>query len=713
MIIYSMKGGKKMKKFKIILQRNQYDCGVACLKMLLGYYGIEASMAKLRQYSGTDYSGTSVRGMFEAGKRYGLNMALSSIEKTIEQNNFPFIVLEKKKSNSIHYLVVETIQNNKVKMIDPDKGREELEYNDFLKLVYDKVIIIEQLKKVSNDSEISLSSFIIELLKNNKTNFLLITILSMFVMFFGIGSSIIYQFVYDSAILKNNKLLLYQLTGCFVIFILGKCIVNYFRQKLVLVLSKKLDESMFFETFAKITYLPEDVLQNIMSGELISRMDDLNIIRDTISSFAIQLTLDMGLGIFAGIIMFQINKYLFFIAILFISIEYFSTLLFKNKLISYSEVLMKNAANYKSNLIEDINFHEKIKCFNLQQIVLKRITKVFDEYIDSSVVLGNEVSKQLLVQEAINNLANILIVSIGGVLVIERVMSLGQIMSFIALQSYLSIPFSSFFQSFSKIQSSKVSFERIQDVIESVPEEYKGEKLSFNSVIKFQNVSFRYNFREKILDDINLEILFGKTTGIIGESGSGKTTIAKLLLQLYSNVDGSIYVDGKDFRLFDKTSIRSEIGYVSQNDSFFSGTVLDNFKIMNPKISNEEIEYICKGVGIFDHIIKLPKKFETIINSNGKDFSTGQKQRLLLALILSRHPSILILDEATANLDLETEKKVMHFIKSIPNITIIFITHRRSSLYYCDYLYEIISKKVFPISNNKLSIKQMENGGDL
>lgn len=238
MIIYSMKGGKKMKKFKIILQRNQYDCGVACLKMLLGYYGIEASMAKLRQYSGTDYSGTSVRGMFEAGKRYGLNMALSSIEKTIEQNNFPFIVLEKKKSNSIHYLVVETIQNNKVKMIDPDKGREELEYNDFLKLVYDKVIIIEQLKKVSNDSEISLSSFIIELLKNNKTNFLLITILSMFVMFFGIGSSIIYQFVYDSAILKNNKLLLYQLTGCFVIFILGKCIVNYFRQKLVWVYQK-------------------------------------------------------------------------------------------------------------------------------------------------------------------------------------------------------------------------------------------------------------------------------------------------------------------------------------------------------------------------------------------------------------------------------------------------------------------------------------------
>ena len=150
-----MKGGKKMKKFKIILQRNQYDCGVACLKMLLGYYGIEASMAKLRQYSGTDYSGTSVRGMFEAGKRYGLNMALSSIEKTIEQNNFPFIVLEKKKSNSIHYLVVETIQNNKVKMIDPDKGREELEYNDFLKLVYDKVIIIEQLKKQRNDSEIT------------------------------------------------------------------------------------------------------------------------------------------------------------------------------------------------------------------------------------------------------------------------------------------------------------------------------------------------------------------------------------------------------------------------------------------------------------------------------------------------------------------------------------------------------------------------------
>ena len=366
----------------------------------------------------------------------------------------------------------------------------------------------------------------------------------MFVMFFGIGSSIIYQFVYDSAILKNNKLLLYQLTGCFVIFILGKCIVNYFRQKLVLVLSKKIDESMFFETFAKITYLPEEVLQNIMSGELISRMDDLNIIRDTISSFAIQLTLDMGLGLFAGIIMFQINKYLFFIAILFISIEYFSTLLFKNKLISYSEVLMKNAANYKTNLIEDINFHEKIKYFNLQQIVLKRITKVFDEYIDSSVVLGNEVSKQLLVQEAINNLSNILIVSIGGVLVIEKVMSLGQIMSFIALQSYLSIPFSSFFQSFSKIQSSKVSFERIQDVIESVPEEYEGEKLSFSSVIKFQNVSFRYNFRGKILDDVNLEILFGKTTGIIGESGSGKSTLIDIIMDPEKYVfDGNVEME--------------------------------------------------------------------------------------------------------------------------------------------------------------------------
>ena len=239
------------------------------------------------------------------------------------------------------------------------------------------------------------------------------------------------------------------------------------------------------------------------------------------------------------------------------------------------------------------------------------------------------------------------------------------------------------------IQTAIVAAERLNDILE-IPVE-KNDVTSSNTElmgdVEFDNITFRYGYREAIIKDLSIKIPCGSKVAIVGESGSGKTTLMKLLMAFYSPEKGTIRIAGKDLADFNPNSIRDKISYVSQNVFFFSDSIKNNLIMGNHDLTDEDIKKACKLAMADDFIESLPMGYGTILSENASNLSGGQRQRLAIARALLRKPEIMILDEATSNLDTVTEKSIKSTIFDVTKgITTFIIAHRLSTIKNCDLI---------------------------
>ena len=260
-------------------------------------------------------------------------------------------------------------------------------------------------------------------------------------------------------------------------------------------------------------------------------------------------------------------------------------------------------------------------------------------------------------------------------------LSIGEVFALNMLVSFMLVPITDFSQLFEKYNNSKIAFERVEEIMMAEPELKGGERNVTDTVenIEIENLFFSYHgSTKKVLKNINLEIEPSEKIAIVGETGSGKSTLIKLLLRLYNPLSGEIRLNGINISKFEMNEFRNQIGYVSQTPFLFNGTIKENITI-GGIFSEEKINEICKSVGIDEFIKKLPNGINTIVQENGKSLSGGQRQRICIAQALIKNPKILILDEATSNLDAFSEKKVFDAIAKLDNTIVIMVTHRLSS----------------------------------
>ena len=245
------------------------------------------------------------------------------------------------------------------------------------------------------------------------------------------------------------------------------------------------------------------------------------------------------------------------------------------------------------------------------------------------------------------------------------------------------------------LQSAMVAADRLGEILDleaekSVDEDKKINPTTLNGEITFQNVDFRYGTRQLILNDINMKIGKGEKIALVGESGSGKTTIAKLLMNFYQCEKGEVILNSYNIKDINREALRDKIAYISQDAFFFSGTIKENLEFANPGATYEEIIEICKYAQIHEFINNLPTRYDTMLEENATNISGGQRQRLAIARALLRKPEILIMDEATSNLDSITEKAIERTIEECTkNVTAVIIAHRLSTIMRCDRIYVI------------------------
>ncbi|AVL42680.1 peptidase domain-containing ABC transporter [Streptobacillus moniliformis] len=589
-----------------------------------------------------------------------------------------------------HYVVIQNINKDKIVISDLAKGVLEYNLEDFYKFWTGILILIDKtmdIKKI-NINKIDFWTFF-KSIKLQKILIYNIIIISFIILFLGIFTSLYFKIVVDY-VLKNKLVTTLNIIMTGVVFLLViKSILELVRNQLILFLSQRIDDIILFGYYKHIINLPLNFFATRKIGEIISRFSDGSNIRQAISDILFTLTIDMPLSLLGGIILFYYNVRLFFVSLALLMLYFLVYSIFKNKIkIKNQDVLEKNAI-LTSNIIDNINGIETIKSYNLEKIIEDETDYRFIEFLKSIYNRGKLYNIINFISNNISTIGNYLIIWIGSNEVIKGKMSLGELFVFLSLLAFFLDPLKKIFNLQIQFQNSIVAANRIGEIFELELEEKKlKNKVNLNNLkekIEIKNLKFRYGTRKLILDNININIKNKQKIAFIGESGSGKTTLAKLLMRYYDYEEGEIKIGGINIKDMNPYFLRDKISYVSQETFLFNKTIRENL-FLDEKVEWKEILDLAEKLKILDFINELPNRFETLIEENGKNLSGGQRQRLSILRALLKKPDILILDEATSNLDFITEKSIKNVIDSL-EITTIIIAHRLKTIKMCDKIF--------------------------
>lgn len=338
-------------------------------------------------------------------------------------------------------------------------------------------------------------------------------------------------------------------------------------------------------------------------------------------------------------------------------------------------------------ITEQVNGYEIIKSMQFEEKRLDKMKELIDTYNTESSKLDKIVRKYIFIYDFFSLLTTLFVVCIGGLDILSGVITYGALMIFVNGTSTIKHFLDVFIRSINSLNSSYISFVKILKFNNDFLPENDCGKLSLEKInnIQIENLNFSYNENKQILNNINIEVGSNDKIAIIGKTGSGKTTLVNLLCRFYELKDGTIKINGQDYKKYKLSSLREQIGYVMQDVVIFEGNVFENINYANKKVSEEEIINICKKLNLHNKIISLEKGYKTNLNKNKDLLSQGEKQMINFARILVENPSVIILDEVTSSLSFENEELIKNAINEIIKGRIcIIIAHRLSTIKSCD-----------------------------
>ena len=428
-------------------------------------------------------------------------------------------------------------------------------------------------------------------------------------------------------------------------------------------------------------------------GEIVSRFTDASKIRDAISSATLTIMIDSLMAIVGGAVLFTQNHTLFFISVIIVVLYGTIVLAFNKPVKKINEKQMENNAQVTSYLVETLNGIETVKAFHAEDKAQAKTDRLFVKLLRSVFKGGMINNAQQSLTGIVSTIGGTVILWVGVVNVLNGNMTLGSLITFNALLAYFLDPVKNLINLQPTMQTAIVAAERLAEILDLELEKVQDEtrKLapaSLNLPIKIENLDFRYGTRRLVLENINMTINAGEKIALVGESGSGKTTLSKLLMNFYPWEKGEIFIGDYNLKDINLEALRNRIAYISQDIFLFSGTIRENLELGNEDATMEDIIEACRLSKADEFINNMPLRYETMLEENGANLSGGQKQRLAIARALLKKPDILIMDEATSNLDSITEKAIEKTINSLSrNITTIIIAHRLSTIMRCDKIF--------------------------
>jgi ATP-binding cassette subfamily B protein len=515
-------------------------------------------------------------------------------------------------------------------------------------------------------------------------------IASFFVQLAALANPLVIQLIIDKVIVQNSISTLNILGVLLLAVGVFEAVLTTLRTYLFVDTTNRIDMSLGSQIIDHLLRLPLRYFDKRPVGELSTRINELENIRQFLTGTALTVVLDALFSVVYIVVMLFYSWQLTLVGLGTIPLFVVVTLIAAPTVSRQLRTKAERNAETQSYLVEVMSGIQTVKAQNIelrsrfswQKKYAKFVAAGFKTVLTST--LANSTSQFL------SKLSSLLVLWVGAYLVLKQELTLGELIAFRIISSYVTTPILRLAQIWQNFQETGLSLERLSDIVDS-PQEGEIDKNNIplpavTGAVKFENVSFRFAASGPLqLSNVSVEFAAGEFVGIVGQSGSGKSTMMKLLLRLYDAESGRILVDGYDIAKVELYSLRRQIGVVPQDTLLFDGTVKENIALTNPDATDEEIIEAAQIAVAHEFIMTLPNGYNTRVGERGSALSGGQRQRIAIARSVLQRPKILVLDEATSALDYPTEKQIgLNLARAFKGNTVFFITHRLNTVSNAD-----------------------------
>ncbi|MEB3232108.1 MAG: peptidase domain-containing ABC transporter, partial [Leptolyngbyaceae bacterium] len=516
-------------------------------------------------------------------------------------------------------------------------------------------------------------------------------IASFFVQLFALANPLMVQVIIDKVINQNSADTLQVLGTILLVLAIFEAVLTSLRTYLFVDTTNRIDMALGSEIIDHLLRLPLRYFERRPVGELSTRINELENIRSFLTGTALTVVLDAVFSVIYIGVMFIYSWVLTLVSLatipLFVALAFVASPLIRQQL----RVKAERNAETQSYLVEVMSGIQTIKAQNMELRSRWQWQKRYARYVSAGFKTVLTSTAASSTSNFLNKLSGLLVLWVGAYLVLQGELTLGQLIAFRIISGYVTSPLLRLAQLWQNFQETALSIERLSDIVDAAPEASDEDRKNIpmpevKGRVQYDNVTFRFGTSgPPQLSNISIEFEPGTYVGIVGLSGSGKSTFTKLLPRLYNLESGRILVDGYDISKVELYSLRQQIGIVPQDSLLFEGTIQENIALTLPDASADQIIEAAKVAAAHDFIMELPNGYNTRVGERGASLSGGQRQRIAIARTILQNPRMLILDEATSALDYDTERRVSINLSEVyKGRTVFFITHRLSTIRNAD-----------------------------
>ncbi|MDD6886500.1 MAG: NHLP family bacteriocin export ABC transporter peptidase/permease/ATPase subunit [Solobacterium sp.] len=702
-------------KVPVVMQMEALECGAASLAMILAYYDKWIPLEQVRSDCGVSRDGSNAANVLRAARSYGLIAKgyRYEPEELKKYGKFPCIV----HWNFNHFVVLNGFKKDKAVLNDPAKGN----YTVSMKVFDESFTGICLMFEPGDNFEPSgkpksMMSFARERMKGSAVAVAFVILTSIISNLIGIINPAFSRIFLDRLLTGVNPEWFMPFIMALALIGIIQLVVSWISAVYSLKINGKMDAVGNTTFMWKVLRMPMEFFSQRMAGDICQRQSsNSNIAKTLVSTFA-PLLLNTIMMIFYLVVMLRYSLVLTLIGLISIVVNFFVSRIISAKRVNITRVQMRDAGKLAGTTVAGIEMIETIKAAGAENGFFEKWAG-YQASVNTAQVKYARLNQYLgLIPSAVSGITNIAVLMLGVYLVIQGEFTIGMVMAFQGFLSSFQAPAMTLISAGQTMQEMRTEMERIEDVMKyptdvEYAEDEKDDgkeysKLSGN--IELKNITFGYSKLAKpLISDFNLTLKPGQRIALVGGSGSGKSTIAKLISGLYKPWSGEILFDGKPMSEIDREVFTGSLAVVDQDIILFEDTIANNIKMWDKSIEDFEMIMAARDAQIHEDIMQRENGYQYKITEGGKDFSGGQRQRLEIARVLAQDPTIVILDEATSALDAKTEYEVVKAIKD-RGITCIVVAHRLSTIRDCD---EIIVLDYGEVKERGTHEELMKQGG--
>ncbi len=590
-----------------------------------------------------------------------------------------------------------------------DQKAKELSFEDISKISNGEIIFLSH-KLMNEQIKFGFKWFFVEILKYKRI-IAEVMLGSFVVQLFGLVTPLFTQVILDKVIVHRSMSTLDVLGIAFVAVSIFEFLLNLTRNYIFIHTANKIDAKLGAKLFHHLFALPFVYFESRKVGNIISRVRELDQIREFITNKSVSVLIDLFFSTVFLLVMFIYSKILTFVVLIIVALIGILYVTMTPELRSRLESKFQMSAQSNSYLVEAVTGVQTVKSLSIEGIMQKNWNNYLGKYVKSGFNLAIMSNFAGSLSNLFQKMMTISILWIGVTLVIKNVLTIGQLIAFQMFANQFIAPVMRLVNLWNEFQQVLLGVDRLGDILNNPVELTSSKAITLpriNGSVRIDNLSFKYSPNSPmVLNGINLEVKAGQSIGLVGRSGSGKSTITKLIQKLYLPFDGTVYIDDVDIRQMNPVWLRNNIGVVLQENYLFSGTIRDNISMPKPDAPIESIIQAAQISGAHSFISEMPEGYDTFVGERGSTLSGGQRQRIAIARALITNPKIIIFDEATSALDYESERIIMDNLDKIKHgRTMFIIAHRLSTVKNCDLIVALDKGSIIEVGTHEELIKK-------